>query len=77
MASNEKKPQGVYGFFSWLYLQYILATGLYMLEPIERHIFNAILTLFLLMGAYSAYVFLPGHIAYLSSLFSSTAENAA
>ena len=47
------------GGFEWLYLQYLLVTGLYMLEPWERTIFNSVLLLILSAGAALLYTFFP------------------
>ncbi|XP_048737686.2 serine palmitoyltransferase small subunit A-like [Ostrea edulis] len=48
-------------FISYWYLQYLLATSVYMLEPLERRIFNCFLIVVLAMFLYTSYVFLPGH----------------
>lgn len=48
-------------FISYWYLQYLLATSVYMLEPIERRIFNCCLIIVLAMFMYTSYVFLPDH----------------
>uniref|UniRef100_A0A8C4Q9I9 Serine palmitoyltransferase small subunit B n=1 Tax=Eptatretus burgeri TaxID=7764 RepID=A0A8C4Q9I9_EPTBU len=45
------------------YLQYLLLTALYMLEPWERMAFTTVLVAVLAMGVYTAYVFLPLHIS--------------
>ncbi|CAI5449381.1 unnamed protein product [Caenorhabditis angaria] len=37
---GEVKPMPIY---EWIYLQYILVSGLYMLEPWERKLFNSII----------------------------------
>nr|XP_019928326.2 serine palmitoyltransferase small subunit A [Crassostrea gigas] len=51
----------VKNFISYWYLQYLLATSVYMLEPIERRIFNCFLIIVLAMFMYTSYVFLPDH----------------
>lgn len=45
--------------FKWLYLQYLLNTALYMLEPYEIRIFNSILLTMLTICFYSTYLFFP------------------
>ncbi|CAD6193555.1 unnamed protein product [Caenorhabditis auriculariae] len=39
----------------WFYLQYILVTGLYMLEPWERKLFNSVLGFFVSLFIASLY----------------------
>ncbi|ESO93600.1 hypothetical protein LOTGIDRAFT_189789 [Lottia gigantea] len=51
----------MWNFISFWYFQYTLVTSLYMLEPLERRVFNAILVAVLSMFFYTAYLFLPGH----------------
>jgi hypothetical protein len=46
-------------YIRWLYMQYLLNTALYMLEPGEIKLFNTFLFLFIVTTSYSAYVFLP------------------
>lgn len=46
-------------YIRWLYMQYLLNTALYMLEPGEIKLFNTFLILFIVTTSYSAYVFLP------------------
>jgi len=43
----------------WLYMQYLLFTALYVLEPFERRIFNIILVICMFTSLYSMYIFLP------------------
>mmetsp|Transcript_13188 Transcript_13188/g.23630 ORF Transcript_13188/g.23630 Transcript_13188/m.23630 type:complete len:84 (+) Transcript_13188:3-254(+) len=52
-------------FISYWYLQYLLATSVYMLEPIERRIFNCVLIIVMAMFIYTSYVFLPDHARML------------
>ncbi|XP_064622700.1 serine palmitoyltransferase small subunit A-like [Lineus longissimus] len=52
-------------FVSYWYLQYILCTALYMLEPWERRIFNSFLIAVIAMSLYTSYLFLPGHAVVL------------
>uniref|UniRef100_UPI00358E3FD8 serine palmitoyltransferase small subunit A n=1 Tax=Myxine glutinosa TaxID=7769 RepID=UPI00358E3FD8 len=47
----------------YYYLQYLLLTALYMLEPWERMAFTSFLIAVLAMSVYTAYVFLPLHIS--------------
>ena len=49
-------------FLHWLYLQYLLNTALYMLEPWERILFSTLLVAILSTALYSALVFLPHHL---------------
>lgn len=46
-------------FLSWLYMQYLLNTTLYVMEPFEKKVFNTVLIASLALSAYSAYVYLP------------------
>ncbi|XP_061174754.1 serine palmitoyltransferase small subunit A-like [Saccostrea echinata] len=55
----------VKNFISYWYLQYLLATSVYMLEPLERRVFNCLLIIVLAMFMYTSYVFLPGHARML------------
>jgi hypothetical protein len=48
-----------YNYIYWLYMQYLLNTALYMLEPGERKLFTGVLISTLLTAIYSTYVFLP------------------
>lgn len=57
-------------FIHWLYLQYLLNTALYMLEPWERALFSALLIGILSTAIYSAFVFLPHHVRSLMQLIS-------
>ncbi|CAB3406193.1 unnamed protein product [Caenorhabditis bovis] len=34
-------------FHEWIYLQYILVSGIYMLEPWERKLFNSAIIIFI------------------------------
>ncbi|KAI9202733.1 uncharacterized protein BJ171DRAFT_513088 [Polychytrium aggregatum] len=47
--------------------QYELTLGLYMLEPIEKAIFNAILVLFLALMVYAVHHYLPDQASYVMS----------
>jgi hypothetical protein len=53
-------------YIKWLYLQYLLNTALYMLEPAERMLFNVILILVLATAIYSTLVFLPSQLTSFS-----------
>lgn len=46
-------------YIKWLYMQYLLNTALYMLEPSEIRFFNTFIVIFLVTAIYSTYVFLP------------------
>ena len=48
-----------YSYIQWLYMQYLLNTALYMLEPAERRLFTGVLITVILTAIYSTYVFLP------------------
>lgn len=54
--------QRFFKYLHWLYLQYLLNTALYMLEPWERLLFSALLLAILSTALYSALVFLPHHL---------------
>ncbi|KAK0423527.1 hypothetical protein QR680_008188 [Steinernema hermaphroditum] len=45
--------------FNYVYLQYCLSTGLYMLEPWERGLFNTFVIASVAVGASLAFLFLP------------------
>ena len=57
-------------FVHWLYLQYLLNTALYMLEPWERLLFSALLFVIISTAIYSALVFLPHHVRSMAHLYS-------
>lgn len=57
-------------YFRWLYMQYLLNTALYMLEPFEVRLFNFVMILILVTWAYSTYVFLPSQIMRFIESFS-------
>lgn len=50
------------GAVRWIYLQYNLCTGLYMLEPWEKTLFNSVAGGIGLATAYYSYAFLNEHI---------------
>ncbi|CAF1099538.1 unnamed protein product [Adineta ricciae] len=54
-------------FIHWLYLQYLLNTALYMLEPWERALFSTLLVAIISTAIYSAWVFLPHHLHHNSN----------
>uniref|UniRef100_A0A8K9XZH4 Serine palmitoyltransferase small subunit B n=1 Tax=Oncorhynchus mykiss TaxID=8022 RepID=A0A8K9XZH4_ONCMY len=49
-------------YLGWLYYQYLLITGIYVLEPWEQSIFNSVLFSSMAMVIYTPYVFVPVHI---------------
>ncbi|XP_041733004.1 serine palmitoyltransferase small subunit B [Coregonus clupeaformis] len=49
-------------YLSWLYYQYLLITGIYVLEPWEQSIFNSVLFSSMAMVIYTSYVFVPVHV---------------
>jgi hypothetical protein len=51
--------QKVIKYIKWLYMQYLLNTALYMLEPSEIHLFNFFFVFILITVVYSTYVFAP------------------
>jgi len=57
-------------FIHWLYLQYLLNTALYMLEPWERLLFSTLLIAILSTALYSALVFLPHHLRSMIQFYS-------
>ena len=59
MISSVKR---FYNYMHWLYMQYLLNTALYMLEPSEVRIFNFVVMVVLLTCVYSTYVFLPSQV---------------
>lgn len=52
-------------YIRWLYMQYLLNTALYMLEPPEIKLFNFIILVVFVTAAYSTYVFLPSQMLRL------------
>ncbi|CAL8353534.1 unnamed protein product [Lota lota] len=65
---------------AWLYFQYLLVTGLYVLEPWEKSIFNSVLLSVAAMAGYTSYVFVPVHLRlalrFFSDVFGGQAESA-
>ncbi|KAG7215607.1 hypothetical protein INR49_022133 [Caranx melampygus] len=57
-------------YLAWLYYQYLLITGIYVLEPWEKSIFNSILFSAIAMVIYTSYVFVPIHIRLALEFFS-------
>lgn len=58
-------------FREWVslkYYQYELNSGIYMLEPWERVLFNVILIGFILLSIVSSYYFMPGSIKRSAAL---------
>ncbi|XP_064838796.1 serine palmitoyltransferase small subunit B [Oncorhynchus masou masou] len=49
-------------YLGWLYYQYLLITGIYVLEPWEQSIFNSIFFSSVAMVIYTSYAFLPVHV---------------
>ncbi|XP_061072221.1 serine palmitoyltransferase small subunit B [Conger conger] len=54
----------------WLYYQYLLVTGVYVLEPWEQAIFNSIFFTMVAMVIYTSYVFVPIHLRLALQFFS-------
>ncbi|XP_057207727.1 serine palmitoyltransferase small subunit B-like [Triplophysa rosa] len=61
-------------YVSWLYYQYLLITGIYVLEPWEKSIFNAVLFTMVAMVVYTSYVFVPIHMRLALEFFSGLAR---
>ncbi|XP_068578207.1 serine palmitoyltransferase small subunit B [Cebidichthys violaceus] len=57
-------------YLAWLYYQYLLITGIYVLEPWEKSIFNSILFSAIGMVVYTSYVFVPIHVRLALEFFS-------
>uniref|UniRef100_A0A3P8UH96 Serine palmitoyltransferase small subunit B n=1 Tax=Amphiprion percula TaxID=161767 RepID=A0A3P8UH96_AMPPE len=57
-------------YLAWLYYQYLLITGIYVLEPWEKSIFNSILFSAIAMVIYTSYVFIPIHVRLALEFFS-------
>lgn len=62
--------QRIFKFIHWLYMQYLLNTALYMLEPWERLLFSTVLVGIVSTAIYSALVFLPHHVRSMVDSFS-------
>ncbi|XP_060902791.1 serine palmitoyltransferase small subunit B isoform X1 [Labrus mixtus] len=67
-------------YLAWLYYQYLLITGIYVLEPWEKSIFNSVLFSAIAMVIYTSYVFVPIHVRlaleFFSQLFGGQPESA-
>ncbi|TNN80361.1 Serine palmitoyltransferase small subunit B [Liparis tanakae] len=57
-------------YLAWLYYQYLLITGIYVLEPWEKSIFSSILFSAIAMAIYTSYVFVPIHVRLALEFFS-------
>ncbi|TNN01752.1 hypothetical protein fugu_011134 [Takifugu bimaculatus] len=57
-------------YLAWLYYQYLLITGIYVLEPWEKSIFNSVLFSAIAMVIYTSYVFVPIHLYLALEFFS-------
>ncbi|ROL49821.1 serine palmitoyltransferase small subunit B isoform X1 [Megalobrama amblycephala] len=56
-------------YMGWLYYQYLLITGIYVLEPWEQSIFNTVLFTMVAMVIYTSYVFVPIHVRLALEFF--------
>jgi len=69
-----------FAYIRWLYMQYLLNTGLYMLEPSETKLFNTFIILLIVTSVYSTYMFLPTQImriiGYLSQSTTAPGQSA-
>ncbi|KAG7270269.1 hypothetical protein CRUP_037493 [Coryphaenoides rupestris] len=67
-------------YLAWLYFQYLLITGIYVLEPWEKSIFNSVLLFVVAMVVYTSYVFVPIHarlaLRFFAGVFGGQTENA-
>ncbi|XP_054651352.1 serine palmitoyltransferase small subunit B [Dunckerocampus dactyliophorus] len=57
-------------YLAWLYYQYLLVTGIYVLEPWEKSIFNSVFVSAVAMVIYTSYVFVPIHVRLALEFFS-------
>ncbi|XP_015225738.1 PREDICTED: serine palmitoyltransferase small subunit B isoform X1 [Cyprinodon variegatus] len=57
-------------YLAWIYYQYLLITGIYVLEPWEKSIFNSFLFSAIAMVVYTSYVFVPIHMRLALEFFS-------
>ncbi|XP_055053688.2 serine palmitoyltransferase small subunit B, partial [Misgurnus anguillicaudatus] len=57
-------------YVGWMYYQYLLMTGIYVLEPWEKSIFNTVLFTMVAMVIYTSYVFVPIHVRLALEFFS-------
>ncbi|MBN3299735.1 serine palmitoyltransferase small subunit B [Amia ocellicauda] len=57
-------------YLCWAYYQYLLITGIYVLEPWEQSIFNTVLFTMIAMVVYTSYVFIPIHVRLALEFFS-------
>merc|ERR1712135_49154 len=53
----------------YYYLQYLLMTAIYMLEPWERKLINSILTGLVAMAVYTGYLFIPRYVDNMTNYF--------
>ncbi|XP_077578988.1 serine palmitoyltransferase small subunit B [Stigmatopora nigra] len=56
-------------YLAWLYYQYLLVTGIYVLEPWEKSLFNWLLLSAIAMVIYTSYVFVPIHVRLALEFF--------
>jgi preprotein translocase subunit SecF len=49
----------MFRYIKWIYMQYLLNTALYMLEPSEVKVFNFVFLFLLVIALYSTYIFAP------------------
>ncbi|XP_057695447.1 serine palmitoyltransferase small subunit B [Corythoichthys intestinalis] len=56
-------------YLAWLYYQYLLVTGIYVLEPWEKSLFNWVLLSAIAMVIYTSYVFVPIHVRLALEFF--------
>lgn len=72
-GSASPKKEGILcrvsNYLSWLYLQYLLNTALYMLEPWERALFNTVAISLISMAVYTTYVFMPTYTKSMLAYF--------
>ena len=64
-TSKQSHKERFVNYLKWLYMQYILFTALYVLEPFERRIFNMVILICFITSLYSMYVFLPIQIHHV------------
>ncbi|XP_040049628.1 serine palmitoyltransferase small subunit B [Gasterosteus aculeatus] len=62
--------KNIWEYLAWLYYQYLLITGIYVLEPWEKSIFNSVLFSVIAMVIYTSYVFVPIHVRLALEFFS-------
>ena len=66
MSSLIEYKRKTLNYLSWLYLQYVLITTMYVMTPGEKIVFNMFVLIVLITGIYSTCMFLPEQLHRIS-----------